>query len=398
MLFFKKRIYADAAAATPLSLGARKELLRLLNIYGNAGSLHLEGVLAKGELEHARMTIASVLGAHTNEIVFTASGTEGNNLALYGVLQPLLMEHKELYALTLAIEHQSVLEPLLALKQRGLSVTILPVDQEGLILPQALQEAVGEKTALVSIQLMNNEIGTLQPLREIAKELRHIAKKRVLDGNLLPLYFHCDASQAPLWASLQVSALGVDLMTLDAQKILGPKGMGALFIKRGTHIVPLVSGAGQEGGLRGGTPNVPLAGSFAYALQDAQSDVASRCREVAAIRDFLFQEIQRLIPEVVLNGPALHHRAPNNLNISVPGLDGETAVIAMNAEGIAISTRSACSMGDQGVSHVLKALHAPEHILKTAVRITLLPTVTRADAKRIAHALVSVVHRYKTVL
>ena len=212
MLFLKtRRIYADAAAATPLSANARRELIRLLDYYGNAGALHREAVEAKRELESARASIAASIGAHADEIVFTASGTEGNNLAIQGALRPLLQTHLVgLHAITCAIEHQSVLEPLRRLRRDGLELTELPVDSEGLISLNSLREAITEKTVLISIQLVNSEVGTVQSLREIAKEIRHARST-----HNLPLYLHTDASQAPLWTDLRVEKLGIDLMTLD---------------------------------------------------------------------------------------------------------------------------------------------------------------------------------------
>src|SRR3989338_4460683 len=233
MNLFKKRVYADAAAATPVSARSQRELIRLLSLYGNAGALHKEGVDAKKELERARSSIAASVGAHADEIVFTASGTEANNLALHGLLRPMLLQDGEVHAITCAIEHQSVLEPPRALEREGLYVTTLDVDKEGLVDPEALREALNEETALVSIQLVNSEVGTIEPVRELAKNHRRANqyKGRSFVTKDRPLYFQTDASQAPLWVDINVEKLGVDLMTLDAQKVLGPKGIGALYIR-----------------------------------------------------------------------------------------------------------------------------------------------------------------------
>ncbi|MEK7068422.1 MAG: aminotransferase class V-fold PLP-dependent enzyme, partial [Patescibacteria group bacterium] len=283
-MFWKRsapRIYADAAAATPLSNNAKREIMRLLPLYGNAGALHHEGVEAKKELERARAAVAKSVGAHADEIIFTASGTEANNLAIQGVLRPLLRERGELHAITSAVEHQSVLEPLRALEEDGLYTTVVPVDSAGLVDTKMLAESINEQTAFVSIQLVNSEIGTIEPVREIAKAIRQIKRSGISrsEGKTRPsgperpsgrdvalpppIYFHTDASQAPLWLDIKVEKLGVDLMTLDAQKVLGPKGVGCLYIKRGVPIEPLLWGGKQEQGLRGGTENVPLAGAFA---------------------------------------------------------------------------------------------------------------------------------------
>lgn len=395
-LFAAPRIYADAAAATPLSRAVERELLRLLPVYGNAGALHSEALRAKSELEKARATIARVIGAHPDEIIFTASGTEGNNLAIDGVLRPLLHIHGELHAVSLPIEHQSVLEPLKALEREGLYTTLTPVDAFGLP-AQPIREHINDETVFVSIQLVNSEIGTIEPVRDIARELRRVRKERKEKGNALPLYFHCDASQAPLWIELRVDALGVDLLTLDAQKVLGPKGVGVLFVRRQTEIESVIRGGVQEFGLRGGTPNVPLAGAFAVALAEAQTGVDARVKEVSAMRDLLCTTIKKSFPDLLLNGPLLGpDRVANNINISLPGLDGEMAVVALDAEGVAVSTRSACSAGDEEPSHVIKAIGVPKPLAKTAIRITLLPTITAAEVKIIARRFAAVAGRYRT--
>ena len=267
------RIYADAAAATPIHPRVKRRLITLLEQYANPGALHKEAVAAKSELEKARAEIAAAIGAHPDEIIFTASGTEANNLALMGTLMPLLREHTNIRAVTSSIEHQSVLETLAHLKKYGLEVIELPVDEGGLVSPQALAEAITDTTALVSIQLVNSEVGTIEPIREIAREIRRVRRARAAAGNTLPLLFHSDAAQAPLYLEVKVEKLGVDLMTLDAQKVLGPKGVGILYRKRGVAIEPIMFGGRQESGLRPGTENMPLAGAFAEALTMAQDGV-----------------------------------------------------------------------------------------------------------------------------
>ncbi len=396
-MFGKKRVYADAAAATPLSKRSTDELVRLLSNYGNAGALHYEGVEAKKELEIARKSIAESIGAHSDEIIFVASGTEGNNLAIQGTVRHLLHEHGELNAITCAVEHQSILEPLRALEREGLYTTELPVDTEGVVSPKALAEAVNEETVFVTIQLVNSEVGTIEPVREIEKELRRIRAARKEGGNPLPLYFHTDAAQAPLWVNVNVEKLGVDLMTLDAQKVLGPKGIGALYIRRDTPIEPILWGGKQEQGLRGGTENVPQAGAFAVALADAKTGVDERAAKTAEIRDYCWIEIKRLIPDAVLNGPELAsgNRVANSLNVSVPKLEAEMAVISLDALGVSTSTRSACNIGSNEPSHVIKALGVPKEMAGTAIRLTLLPDASMSDAKRIAEALKETADRYR---
>ena len=385
----KRRVYADAAAATPLSNAAKAELVRLLDVYGNAGGLHAEAVKAKDVLESSRKTVAETIGAHNDEIFFTASGTEANNLALAGVLRPLLHQGsagQAPHVITSAIEHSSILQVLFALEKDGLEITILPVDSEGLVNPKDVAAAIKENTALVSIQLVNSEIGTILPIQEIAKHLRKNSKK---------IYLHTDASQAPLWLQLKVEKLGVDLLTLDAQKVLGPKGVGALFIKRGTTVEPQMLGGGQEAGLRSGTPNTPLVGAFAVAIKEAAKNAEESAKNITEVRDYCFVEIKKLLPDAILNGPEVENRVANNLNISIPGLDAQMAVIALNVAGVAASTRSACDVGDDEPSHVIQALGIPKNLAGTAIRFTFLPTATQADATFIAQALATVALLYK---
>ncbi len=380
-------IYADAAASTPIHPRVGKRMIALLDTFGNPGGLHAEALAAAQELEGARREIAEAIGAHSDEIIFTASGTESNDLAIFGVLRPLLREHKSVHAITLPIEHPSVLEPLEYLKKHeGLSLTHVEVDGGGLVSPKDVYEAIAPNTAFISIQLVNSEIGVIEPVREIAKMIRRARRERAEAGNTLPIVFHVDAAQAPLYLDLKVDALGVDLMTLDAQKVQGPKSIGVLYRRRGIDVEPMILGGTQERGQRAGTGNCVLAAAFAEALAIAQKGVEARTKKVAVVRDYLLSEIQKAIPSAEING-TMKSRIPNNLNISIPGLDGETAVIALDAAGIAISTRSACSTEDENPSHVLAALGHSQGRARTAVRITLLPDATKQDAKRITRAL-----------
>jgi len=247
--------------------------------------------------------------------------------------------------------------------------------------------ALKPNTALVSVQLVNSEVGSILPVREIAKELRRAGRK---------IYFHTDAAQAPLWVDVNVEKLGCDLMTIDGQKVLGPKGVGVLYIRRGTPIESILWGGKQERGLRGGTENAPQAASFAEALQDAQKNFEKTAQHAAAVRDYLWDEIKRILPDAILNGTALGgYRAANNLNVSVPGLNADMATVAMDALGVAVSTRSACNIGDEEPSHVIKALGVPRALAGTAIRITLLPSATKREASRIAAALKEVAQRYR---
>lgn len=429
MKFWQKRVYADAAAATPLARGVLREMRRLEKHYANPGGLHAEAVAARGELEHARSRAAEAISAHADEILFTSGGTEANNLAIFGALRALLHEHGELNAITTPIEHPSVLGPLRALEREGLYITYLPVDGEGVVEPKALREALNDETVFVSVQMVNSEVGTIQNIREIAKEIRHKrslrkttpqesgksstkdfptsgagappyipSKSFASRPETLPLYFHTDASQAPLWLTLNVEKLGIDLMTLDAQKMMGPKSSGLLYVRRGVVLEPLLFGGGQEGGLRSGTENVVLAGAIAQALVEAQGGVEKRTVSVANARDYLWGEVKKHFPNAVIHGAQGEGRVANNLNFSIPGLDGQMAVIALDARGVAASTRSACSTTDESSSHVLQALGVVDKKAKEAIRITLLPQASTHDSRVIVAALLKVADRYRNMI
>jgi len=399
MQFFSRRVYADAAAATPLSHTASKELKRLLYIYGNPGGLHREAILAKNELEGARERVAGVLGAHADEIVFTSGGTEANTLALSGALGAIVSSSWRAQVITSSIEHPSVLEPLRAIaNEEKIILHELAVDEEGIVSLDLLRETITDDTVLISIQLINSEIGTIQNIREIMKLVRHVRKDRVERKNIMPLITHTDASQAPLWIKLGVEQLGVDLMTLDGQKISAPKGVGALFVRRGINLLPQVLGGGQERGLRSGTENVPLIGSFAAALAEAQKNAEHNTKMISPIRDFLLSEIKKNIPHAQINGAEGKARVANNCNVSIPGLVGDMATLALDASGIAASTRSACSTEDEAPSYVVRGLGKSAEVARGAIRLTLLPSATMSDARHIAHKLTKVVNRYANVL
>ncbi len=391
MIWKRKRIYADAAAATPLSSRVKRELVHLLDLYGNPGALHQEALEAKRAVDTAREVTATAIDAHPDEIVFTSGGTESNALAIEGTLRPLLKKGP-VHAITTSIEHSSVLEPLRALQAEGLELTELAVNSAGRIALEDLEAAITPQTALVSIQFINSEVGTIQAIRDSAKVVRHARKKFETK-----IVFHCDASQAPLWKTIRVDALGVDLLTLDGQKILGPKGVGALYVRRSTALEAQQHGGGQERGLRSGTENVPLIGAFAVALQDAQQQEDAVNKRIAKIRNLLLQEILKRLPDVVLNGAVGDERAPNNLNISIPHLDGQMAVIALSREGVAASTRSACDTNVEAPSHVLQALGVEEKLMQCAIRFTLLPRATQRDAQQIAATLADVAKRYRNM-
>ena len=316
-----KRIYADTAAGM-----------------SNPSSIHEEGMRAKKALEDARAKVAELIGAHPNEIIFTSGGTEGNNLAIFGCAT-LSVAHKEI--ITTSIEHASVLEP-----AKKLGAAIISVGESGIVDSEEIKKNLNSETKLVSIIYANNEIGTIQPIREIARVIRNFRKTRNSElgtGNF-PL-FHIDACQAPRFLDLNVARLGVDLMTLNGSKIYGPKGSGCLYVRRGIKLTPLFWGGGQERGLRSGTENVPAIIGFAEALALCAKLREKESAQLTKLRDELVAGLLK-IEGVKLNGHATQ-RLPNNVNVNLPILEPEQWVLELDAKGIACSAGSACSSNKQ---------------------------------------------------
>ncbi|OHA47002.1 MAG: hypothetical protein A2541_01130 [Candidatus Taylorbacteria bacterium RIFOXYD2_FULL_36_9] len=373
----KKIIYLDNVATTPV----KKEVILAMKPYwtknfGNPGSITKIGVKAKQAVENSRKIIAECLKGRPQEIVFTSGGTESNNLAIFGVIKNL--ENKgvkvsDMSFITSNIEHSSITECFKELERRGAQVDYLKVNSQGLINPKDLRKMIKPNTVLISIGYANNEIGTIQPIKEIAKEIRHARK--IYQG--ISLIFHTDASQAGLYCNLNVNELGVDLLTLDSQKIYGPKGVGILFVKAGVKISPIIFGGGQERGLRSGTENVPLIVGMAKALELVFRQRELLVTKIEKLRNYFWQKIQEKIPKVVLNG-GLKNRLPNNLNISIHGLDSEFAVLCLDEEGIICSTKSACNHDEDG-SFVVKALGVDEAIYKSTLRFSLGEGIIKKD-------------------
>jgi cysteine desulfurase len=335
-----KRIYADYAAATPLESSVEREMQKYAGIiYGNPSSLHTEGRRAKKAVERARKTIADILGICADEILFTGSGTESAALALYGVMAQFPSAHM----VTSAEEHAAVLANARALQQKGISVSLAPSNAQGIVDKKALQDALRPQTTLVSILYVHNETGAVNPLRAIARIVRKERTRRRNAGELLPLYFHTDACQAAELFPLAVPQLGVDLMTLNASKIYGPKGIGLLYKRRGIPLEPLWRGGGQEQGLRSGTENVSGIMGFAKALQLAEQKKKREYARLTRLQAMFIRELQKAIPHLQVNGPPLgENRSPGNIHISIPGIEPELLALYLDKKGIAASTGSAC--------------------------------------------------------
>lgn len=386
----KNRIYMDYAAATPVDdavLDAMRPYWQ--EQYGNAGALHTEGQQAKAAIEHAREICAQAARAHSDEIIFTSGGTEGNNFAIFGVVRALENAGKkvsDMHFITTEIEHSSVRDCFRVLKERGAEVTHLPTSTDGRIDPEDVKKNIRENTVLVSVMYVNNEIGTVLPISEVGKAVRVY---RTEHRSAYPL-FHVDACQAPLYLSCDVEKLGMDLMTIDGQKLYGPKGAGYLYQRRGTPLEPLLYGGNQERNMRPGTPVTPLIVGLGKAIELSEERRASEFVRLRELQQYFFERIDKEFPEAEVNG-SREHRVPNNVNVSFPGLDAESLLLQMDVKGIAISTRSACLFGTEGGSFVVTALGKDLSCATSSIRFTMGKDSAKEHIDRAIEALKEVV-------
>lgn len=364
----KKTIYMDNGATTMVAPEVQKAMEPYCSEkYGNASSSHHLGREAKMALNDARHVIAKSIGAKDNEIIFTSGGTESNNLAIKGVAFALRGEGKHI--ITTKIEHDCVLNSCKWLEEQGFHVTYLDVDSEGFVDPEKLDKAIRDDTILVSIIHGNNEIGTIQDL----KALGEVCKKH-------KVYFHTDACQSYTKTGLDVNRHHLDLVTLNAHKIHGPKGVGALYIRKGTKITPWAHGGGHEFQLRGGTENMPGIIGFAKSAQAAMN--SRHVSRMTSIRDRMIKEITEKIPDVILNGPAGDKRLCNNVNVCFSGIEGEAIGAYLDIEGICSSTGSACSSHSLQPSHVLKAIGRSGMEANSSLRLTISRYTTEEEAEK----------------
>jgi len=353
-----KRLYLDYAATTPTDLEVIQAMQPyLFEKFGNASSIHSFGQEAKKAIEDARETLASFIGAKPEEIVFTSGGTESNNFAVEGVA--FALEKKGNHIIVSGIEHHAILEPCKFLEKRGFKLTVVGVDKDGLVSPEDVKKAITDKTILISVMHANNEIGTIQPIAEIGK----IAKER-------GIYFHTDAVQTVGHIPVNVNDLNVDLLSLAAHKFYGPKGVGALFVRRGTRIETFLHGGDQEKGRRASTHNTPGIVGLGKAIELCKGKMEEEAKFQQELRDRLIKEITGKISETRLNGhPA--KRLPNNANVSIKYIEGESILLNLDMLGIAASTGSACTSTSLEPSHVLLAIGLPHEIAHGSLRLTL---------------------------
>lgn len=382
-----RTIYLDHAATTPLDPSVLAAMTPYLSDqYGNPSSIHRLGRQALDALDGARDTVARILGATPKEIVFTGGGTESDNLAVKGVALAQRRAGRGAHVITSAAEHHAVLHAVEWLEALGFEATVLPVDEHGLVRPDDLRAAIRPDTALVSIMYANNEIGTVQPLAELGA----ICRERGV-----PL--HSDAVQAPGSLPLDVRALNVDLLTIAAHKFYGPKGVGALYVRRGTPLMALLSGGGQERRLRAGTENVAGIVGLAAALRQAEERRPAYAARCAQLRDMIVTGVLERVPGTSLNGHP-ERRLPNNASLTFEDVEGESVLLLLDQHGIAASSGSACSSGSLEASHVLLALGLPHDRALGAVRFSVGRATTEADVAALLEVLPGVIEQLRAVV
>jgi cysteine desulfurase len=353
-----ERIYFDHSSTTPVDEMVAKAMMEtMLGNFGNPSSIHFFGRQARKAVEEGREKVAALLNAQPTEIFFTSGGTEADNLAIKGIA--LANKKKGNHIITSAIEHHAILHTCEYLEKNGFTVTYLPVDKYGLVDPEAVRSAINNKTVLVSIMMANNEVGTIQPIKEIAA----IAKEA-------GAYFHTDAVQAVGNIEIDVKALGIDLLSLAGHKFHGPKGIGALYIRKGVKIAPIQHGGGHERKLRAGTENVPGIVGLGIAAEIAKKELPEKVQRITKLRDKLIQTVLSTMDHVQLNGHR-EKRLPGNANFSFEFVEGESLLLNLDLKGIAASSGSACTSGSLDPSHVLLAMGLSHETAHGSLRLTL---------------------------
>lgn len=378
-----RRVYLDHSATTPVDPEvAQLVMTYYTEKYGNPSSVHGFGQEAKEGLEKAREQVAALIGAQPSEITFTSGGTEADNMAIFGTAEA--QKKKGKHIITSAVEHHAVLEACEYLEKNGYDLTIIPVDEEGFVNPQDVEKAIRPDTILISIMHANNEVGTIQPIAEIGK----IAKEKGVT-------FHVDAVQSLSKVPIDVKAMNIDLLTISSHKIYGPKGVGALYIRKGVRLSPRVYGGGQEKKRRSGTENLPGIVGFGKACELAGERMNAEIERLKVLRDKLMDGIIERIDYVKVNGPRGDKRLANNVNVSIQFVEGESLLLSLDMMGIAASSGSACTSGSLDPSHVLLAMGLKHEIAHGSLRFSLGKQNTEEDIDYVLEQLPKIVERLR---
>lgn len=379
----------DNSAATPVDPKVKTEMIRGLTLYGNPSSFNDAGRESAKELSGARLKIARFLGAHNNEIIFTASGSEANNLAILGTVQCLDSKNIRKKILTTPIEHASVLAPLKKLSRKGFKIDFIKIDREGIVDLVDIENKLSGEIFLISVMYANNEIGTIEPIARIGRLIKEFRKK---NKTAFPL-FHVDACQAVEYLNLNVNHLNVDLLTFNGSKIYGPRGIGVLYVRNKINLEPLIFGGGQEQDRRAGTENLPAILGLAKAVSLIDKKESER---LSKLRDYFIEKLKSLLPKIKINGAVDSFRLPNNINISIPELDSENILLELDRYGIYAGSGSACTARSVEPSHVIKALAVDNRYLNGVIRFSLGRQTKKGDIDYVLSILPKVVKILKT--
>jgi len=398
----KRQAYFDNASTTPLDGRVLKAMMPYLKgDYGNPSNLYETGRCARKAIVHASEQVAKALHCRPDEFIFTGSATEADNLALAGAARANKDRGNRI--IVSAIEHKGILAVCEALKKEGFEFIQVPVGKNGMIDLDILKKELNDKTIMVSVTMADSETGTLQPIKEIAETIKDFRAKangaekgRAENRNADLPYFHTDASQAAAYADIDIEKLGVDMMTLSAHKLRGPKGIGGLFVRRGVKLNPIIYGGGQQGRLRSGTENVPAIVGFGLAVELNEKHKKTGSAKVKKLRDYLENGIFKSIDKVVLNGHP-NKRLPNFLNISILDIEGESLLLELDEHGIMINTGSACNSESLEPSYVLTALGNPYEFVHGSIRFTLGAETTMADVNHALKYLPKIVERLRSI-
>lgn len=386
-----KRYYFDYAATTPVRKEVIKEMENFWQKYfGNPSAIYHEGRIARFFLEKARQKIAKILKIKPEEIIFTNGGSESVNLALLGIVNYYRKFFRQPELIVSQIEHPAVLETAKYLEKNGVKIIYAKVNKNGIVDFKNLIKHINKNTILISIMYVNNEIGTIQPIKKIAQHLKNFRSK---NKTIFPL-FHTDACQAAGYLNIQPRQLGVDLMSLNGSKIYGPKATGMLYKRSGIELTPIIFGGGQEFGYRSGTENVAGIIGFAKALELTQKEKITESTRLKKLQKYLIDNLKQRIPKIITNGD-LKKRLPNNINISILDIEGEALVLKLDELGIAVSTGSACHSKSLQPSHVLKAIGLPPEFIHGSIRITLGKYTTKKDVDYLIQSLKKVVKKLR---
>ena len=397
-----KKIYLDHAATTPMDKKVLDKMMPYFSQkFGNPSSIHQFGQEALEAVNKARQQVADFLDCSSPEIVFTSGATESNNMTIKGIIKASNIRNPHI--ITSSIEHHCVLNSCKEAEKEGVEISYLKVDKYGIINLEDLKNAIKENTILISIMYANNEVGTIEPIAEIGEILGKINLER--EKNKLPkIYFHTDAVQAINYLDCDVDNLGVDLLSLSGHKIYGPKGVGVLYIKQGTKIKSIQNGGEQENNLRAGTHNVPGIVGLGEAIflipvetrQRLVSTTGNKIKEIKKLRDYFIDEVLKNIPDSQLNGSE-EFRLPHNINISFKGVEGESLLMMLDQEGIAVSTGSACSSTSLEPSHVLTAMGIPPEIAHASIRFTLGKETTKEELNYVLKILIKKIKKLREI-